>query len=202
MGDLLLQVLLHAQIASEDNRFNFQDVVDVVKKKMIDRHPHVFAPTGREMSDEELGRQWQRLKSEEKSHQSVLDGLSPTIPSLMVALKMGKQASKLGFDWKKPADVVTKIQEELDEVKDILPTENKERLEEEVGDLLFSVTNLARHLKINPEIALKKGNDKFKRRFQQVEKEIQAADSDGRTLTEAEMEDHWQKAKRKADTDS
>jgi len=197
LGDLLLQVVLHAQIAKEDSRFTFQDVIHAISQKMVNRHPHVFDPQSEKFSEEELRQRWHQQKFEESGRKSVMDGISETVPALMSALKIGQRAASLGFDWESVDEVWDKIQEEIQEVKVEIERENKEKLEEEIGDLIFAVTNLARHYKINPEIALHKANKKFKSRFVQVEEAIQEAKKSGKELSLEEMETHWSNAKKK-----
>ncbi len=195
LGDLLLQILLHSQIAKEDNRFTFDDVVAAISKKMINRHPHVFEPDKNSLTDKELKHQWQKIKSKEKNSTSVMDGIAVHAPALMNALSISKKAANLGFDWETSWDVLLKVEEELDEVREEMEKGDTEKIEEEIGDLLFTITNLARFYNINPEIAMKKGNDKFIKRFASVEKEIRKGEEAGKKLTVKEMEQHWKNAK-------
>lgn len=195
LGDLLLQIVLHAQIAKEEKRFEINDVVDYVSEKMVRRHPHVFDSEFKHVTPEQQKELWQEIKAKEKQHKSVLDGISSNNPALINAMKIGQRASSIGFDWDDKWDVFAKIQEELSEVEVEMKEDNREALEEEMGDLLFAVANLARFHKINPEIALKRCNDKFKRRFSHVEKEINASKEKGERLSLNEMEQVWQSAK-------
>ena len=195
LGDLLLQVVLHAQIASEQNRFTLDDVVNAISRKMVLRHPHVFQNGAKDLSDKELRNQWNKIKSKEKNSQSINDGIPMGAPALMNALTISKRAASLGFDWETPGDVLSKVEEELDEVRCEMVDGNLEKLEEELGDLLFTVTNLARVHKINPELALKKGNDKFMRRFAFVEKAITEAREEGREISMDEMQSCWLQTK-------
>ncbi|MCP4756621.1 MAG: nucleoside triphosphate pyrophosphohydrolase [Proteobacteria bacterium] len=195
LGDVLLQVVLHARIAEEDGRFAFEDVVEAVCEKMINRHPHVFASNGYSLSEKELKRQWNRIKSEEKKNGSILDGIPAAAPALMNALTISRRAASLGFDWETPWDVLSKVEEELEEVRQEMEREDIDKIEEELGDLLFTITNLARFYRINPEIALKKGNDKFADRFVTVEKAIAEAKKKGNELTQKDMEKHWKTTK-------
>lgn len=196
LGDLLLQIVLHAQIAKEENRFGIDDVVDYVSEKMVRRHPHVFDSKFKNITPAEQKELWQEIKAEEKQHKSVLDGISSDNPSLINSMKIGQRAASIGFDWDSPWDVFSKIQEELSEVEVEMQEDNRALLEEEIGDLLFAVGNLARFYKINPEIALKRCNDKFKKRFSHVEKEINSAKEKGERLSLDEMERVWQSAKK------
>ncbi|MBD2750715.1 nucleoside triphosphate pyrophosphohydrolase [Microvirga sp. BT688] len=210
LGDLLLQVVFHARMAEEQGVFAFGDVVEAITKKLIRRHPHVFGST-RELSPEEVKRLWDSIKAEEKAERKAerarmglspeaheagfLGGIPTALPALTRAQKLTTKAAKVGFDWPDAAQVIDKIHEELDEVKDASSSGDRDKIEDEVGDLLFSVTNLARHFGIDPERALRRTNAKFERRFRAVE---QALGEQDRTLDEAsleEMERHWVAAK-------
>lgn len=195
LGDLLLQVVFHAQIATEENRFQIQDVIDSVSAKMIERHPHVFEEGNNDLSEAELHEQWNRIKAEKKNHSSVLDGISNSLPSLISAQKIGKRAANHGFDWETHWDVLRKVEEELEETREAMANEDGDAIEEEIGDLLFSITNLARHFKIDSEIALKKANDKFCTRFTLIENALGEAKSAGKPLDEDQMQELWVKAK-------
>jgi len=195
LGDLLLQIALHSQIASENGKFTMDDVIDAISDKMVSRHPHVFKNNDNDLSDKELTQQWNRIKSAEKNRKSIHEGIPIGAPALMNALTISKRAASLGFDWETPGDVLLKVEEELEEVRQEMKSGNIENLEEEIGDLLFTVTNLARVHKINPELALKNGNDKFMRRFAVVEQAIVEARDKNRELSMDEMQSHWQKSK-------
>ncbi len=195
LGDLLLQIVLHSQIAGEEGRFTFEDVVEAISTKMVARHPHVFEENTKELTDKELTQQWQKLKSKEKKGDSVKSCIMPSSPSLMNALAISKKAANMGFDWETAWDVLSKVEEELEEVRQEMQVNNVTKIEEEIGDLLFTITNLARFYKINPEIALKKGNDKFVHRFESLEKAINEASDKGETLSLEEMETRWNLAK-------
>jgi tetrapyrrole methylase family protein / MazG family protein len=196
LGDLLLQIVLHAQIAAEAERFTFDAVVDTICRKMINRHPHVFESGQRHLTEQGLKDQWQRLKSGEKKTDSVLEGVPSGAPALLSANIISRKAAAMGFDWKTPWDVLSKVEEELDEVRQEMVEARTEGIEAEIGDLLFSIVNLARKYRIDPEIALKKGNEKFKRRFRRLEKFITEARQKGCELTAEEMEHYWEQAKR------
>jgi len=210
LGDLLLQVVFHARMAEEQGAFAFGDVVEAITKKLIRRHPHVFGST-RDLSPEEVKRLWDSIKSEEKAERKAerarmglspeaheagfLGGIPTALPALTRAQKLTAKAAKAGFDWPDAAQVIDKIHEELDEVKEASSSGDRDKIEDEIGDLLFSVTNLARHYAIDPERALRRTNAKFERRFRAVE---QALGEQNRTLDEAsleEMERHWVAAK-------
>jgi MazG family protein len=171
LGDFLLQVVMHCQIASEEGRFNLDQVAAVVSEKLIRRHPHVFGENKLGDSEAVLV-QWDQIKRAERgdsAHASVLEGVSKALPALMRAEKVQKRAARVGFDWQKAHDVVEKIREEVVEVEAELLAENDEKLEEEIGDLFFAVVNLARKAKIDSELALQQATNKFTTRFQQVE---------------------------------
>ena len=195
LGDLLFQAVFHAQMAAEAGLFDFGDVIEAVTAKMIRRHPHVF---GDEQARSDAAAQkdfWEKLKESERSaagHTSLLDDVASALPALMRAEKLQRRASSVGFDWNDAAKVVDKIAEEAREVAEA--TTQAER-EEEIGDLLFVVANLARHLKVDPEAALRGANAKFTRRFRHIEASLAAR---GVTLGDAdlaEMEALWQDAK-------
>ena len=204
LGDLLLQVVYHAQMASEDARFGFADVVDAITRKMIRRHPHVFADASR---DEFLtGDMWQRIKAEEKVERgtaaegAMLDDVPLALPALTRAVKLQKRAAEVGFDWPNLVPVLAKADEEIAELKTAIAEREGEkshakRVAEEFGDLLFVMANIARHLKVDPEAALRGANAKFVRRFRSIET---ALAKDGRTPEDAtleEMDQLWDEAK-------
>jgi ATP diphosphatase len=210
LGDLLLQVVFHARMAEEQGAFAFGDVVEAITKKLIRRHPHVFGST-RDLSPEEVKSLWDSIKAEEKAERRAerarmgaspeaneagfLGGIPTALPALTRAQKLTAKAAKVGFDWPDATQVIDKIHEELDEVKEAASSKNRDRIEDEIGDLLFSVTNLARHFEIDPERALRRTNAKFERRFRAVEHGLNEQD---RNLDEAsleEMERLWIAAK-------
>jgi MazG family protein len=200
LGDLLFQVVFHARMAQEAGLFDFQQVVSTLVGKMVARHPHVF---GDATTPEDAAAQtdaWEALKARERAakHASILDDVPIALPALMRAEKLQKRASKVGFDWDSAPKVVEKLTEEATEICDAQAAgADPEKLEEEVGDLLFVVANLARHLKVDPEKALRSANAKFVRRFGYIETELKAK---GRSCAEAsldEMEALWVEAKGK-----
>jgi nucleoside triphosphate diphosphatase len=210
LGDLLLQVVFHARMAEERGAFAFGDVVEAITRKLIRRHPHVFGDT-RHLAPDEVKKLWDSIKREEKAERKAaresmnlppeaheagfLGGIPTALPALTRAQKLTTKAAKVGFDWPDPAQVIDKIHEELEEVKEASSTGERDRIEDEIGDLLFSVTNLARHFDIDPERALRRTNAKFERRFASVEEALR---SRGRSLDEAsldEMEELWVEAK-------
>jgi len=207
MGDLLLQVVFHSQIAAEAGRFTVSDVIRGVHEKMVRRHPHVFGDQRAKDADEVL-KTWHQIKAQERrgkavetgpskdeAVESALDGVPRALPATLEALQLTKKAARTGFDWHDAAGIVEKIREEATELQGELGGKNQAKLEEEVGDLLFAAVNLARFLKIDPEIALKNANKKFVRRFQQMES---AADAGGRKFQDIpreEKESLWITAK-------
>jgi tetrapyrrole methylase family protein / MazG family protein len=222
LGDLLLQVLFHAQIAKEEGRFDIGDVIREICEKMIRRHPHVFGDK-RAKDAAEVLRNWERIKSEEKKSrttqgkqsgygsgtapedtesakaESLLDGVPRTLPALLEATQLTKKAARIGFDWESVDGIYKKLQEEILELREVLGARpaNESRVEGEIGDILFVAVNLARFLHVDPEIALKKSSAKFSRRFREME---HAARERGSTLAEVpreEMESLWDRAKEK-----
>lgn len=211
LGDLLFQVVYYAQFGAEEQRFDFADIVDTLTAKMLRRHPHVFPqgtlasrrPPGvsaEEVQTQQVNSRWEALKAEERAERvveapSVLDDVPRTLPALSRAAKLSKRAARVGFDWPDARGVIDKIREELAEAEEALAAGDQQHAQEEVGDLLFAVTNLARTLNADPEQCLRATNAKFERRFRYVERELNAAQ---RPLIEAsldEMEAHWQAAK-------
>lgn len=169
LGDVLLQVLLHSQIASENGDFNIEEVAKELKDKLIHRHPHVFGNANVKNSDEVLAN-WDKLKAEEKTdRKSAMDGLSKSQPALMLAQKISKRAVKVGFEWPNEDSLYNCFYSEIEEFKQAKKEQNKEHMEEEYGDILFAAVNLARWNKIDAEQALLKANKKFEKRFRKME---------------------------------
>jgi ATP diphosphatase len=199
LGDLLLQAVYHARLAEEAGAFAFPDIVEAITTKLIRRHPHVFGDADARAAGAAKG-QWQKIKAEEKRERGVqpkrlLDGVPVAIPALMRAVKLQEKASTVGFDWNDPKAVLAKLREEIDEIEAELDTAAPDRLADEVGDLLFAAANLARHLDVDADQALRGTNAKFVRRFAAIEDGLAAQ---GRTPKEAsldEMEQLWQQAK-------
>ena len=203
LGDLLLQVVYHAQMASEESRFDFADVADAITRKMIRRHPHVFADAS--LRDEFVSSNlWERIKAEEKARRGAaggmlsarLDDVALVLPALTRAVKLQKRAAEVGFDWPSLKPVLDKVDEEIAELKEAIGArDDAARVREEFGDLLFVMANVARHLKIDPEAALRDANTKFVRRLRGIE---EALAKEGRTCEEAtleEMDRLWDEAK-------
>ncbi len=198
LGDILLQVVFHSQIAQEKNDFNFDDVVQCISEKMIRRHPHVFGEKSAETAEEVIGI-WEKIKKKEKGEKrkSIMDGVPRSLSALQQARKVQKKAAHYGFDWIKEEDIIKKIEEELDEVKDALKQGNKKEIDEEIGDLLFAVVNLSRYRKgYSAEHLLRNGVNKFKQRFRYIENELIKK---GKSLEDSdieEMEILWNKSKK------
>ena len=194
LGDVLLQVVLHAQIASEVNKFTIEDVAKAINDKLIRRHPHVFSDTKVKDTDEVLVN-WEKIKRKEKpERKSALSGIAETMPALLVAQELSKKAVKTGFEWSNEESLWKCFESEIQEFKDEVAENNKELMEDELGDILFSIVNVARWHKIDPEIALIKANKKFKARFQMMET---LAPKDLSEYNIDELEDFWKQAKEK-----
>ncbi len=198
LGDVLLQVMLHSEIAEEAGYFTIDDVIYSITEKMIRRHPHVFGNVHVD-GEEDVIRNWQEIKKREKKdkHSSVLDGITKGLPATLLAEDLQKKAAKVGFDWDNSEDIRKKVEEEIVEWREALAEENQIEKEKEFGDILFAMINLARYYKINPEIALMRTNNKFMNRFQFVEKEVANSGKDWTDFTLAELDIFWEKAKQK-----
>lgn len=199
LGDLLLQVVFHAQMADEAGLFDFEIVAAGIADKMRRRHPHVFG-TEAERADGKQDGSWEQIKALEraaKDDAGVLAGVARGLPALMRAQKLGKRASRVGFDWPDRAGVLAKIQEELDELEEAVGTRDAASVEEEFGDLLFAVANLARHLDVDPEKALTAANYKFERRFRDMEREIESSGTRFRDLGIETLDQLWRAAKKR-----
>jgi nucleoside triphosphate diphosphatase len=212
LGDLLLQVVFHARMAEEQHAFAFGDVVEAITRKMIRRHPHVFADKDGRLTPADVKGAWDRIKAEEKAERaarrpgteglrkSLLSGVKAGQPALTRAMELQRKASSVGFDWNDPRAVLHKIREEADEIEAALDRGDADELADETGDLLFALVNLARHVGADPESALRGTNAKFERRFGYVE---QALEAQGRSLDSAtltEMDALWNEAKRREKT--
>lgn len=198
LGDLLLQPVFHAAIAEETDSFTIDDVIHALCEKLIRRHPHVFS--GLEIKDSSAQiENWERIKKAEKGEnakKSALSGIPPTLPALLKAQKITEKAARTGFDWENAGQVVDKIREELQELEEAMAGGQRERIESELGDLLFAVVNLGRFLAINPEDALHATINRFRKRFNHIEERLEAVK---RSLDEAsleEMEHLWEEAKK------
>lgn len=192
LGDVLLQVVLHSQIACEDNRFNIEDVAKTINDKLIRRHPHVFSDVKVKDSNE-VTINWEKIKRQEKpERKSTLSGIAQTLPALMMAQELSKKAVKAGFEWPDEKSLWECFESEIKEFKNEVAQNNQSLMEEEFGDILFSLVNVARWHKIDPEIALINANKKFKKRFQMMEN---LASKDLSEYNIEELENFWQKAK-------
>ena len=207
LGDLLLQVVFHARMAEEAGHFAFGDVAAGISDKMVRRHPHVFGDLTVEDADAQT-KAWEETKAAERAAKAqasdqesgVLDGVASGLPALLRALKLQKRAARVGFDWPGAAQVFAKIDEEIAEIKaEVDRGGSPVRLEDEVGDLLFAAVNLARHLGVDPESALRSTNAKFERRFKAMERDFQARGEDMAAAGPDALEDAWRTAKRTED---
>jgi ATP diphosphatase len=199
LGDLLFQVVFHARMAQEAGLFDFDDVAGAITDKLLRRHPHVFGSEQERAAGAQEG-SWERIKAEEraeKADESALTGVAKALPALKRAQKLGKRAGMVGFDWPDRHGPREKIQEELDELEAAVGSRSPASIEEEVGDLLFAVVNLARHLDVDPEEALTGANYKFERRFRDMEQAIAATGKALRDLSLESLEMEWRAAKKR-----
>lgn len=194
LGDLLLHIVLHAVMAEEEKSFTFKDVINSISEKMIRRHPHVFGDIVVEDSHE-VKRNWEHIKMTE-GRNSVIDGVPKEMPALLRALRIQEKASKVGFDWKKKRDVWKKVDEEIKELASAERSNNDSHIEEEYGDLLFSLVNYSRFIGVNPEFALKGSIEKFTRRFHHIEKELRQRGKRIGTVSMKEMDEIWDAKKK------
>jgi nucleoside triphosphate diphosphatase len=218
LGDLLLQVVFHARMAEEAGEFSFGDVVEAITRKMIRRHPHVFARSDADTPGA-VKVQWDQIKAEEKRERAerraaraaaareagttvaadfktgFLGGVDRAFPALTEALKLQERAAKVGFDWSAPEPILDKIEEEVGELREALAAGRPDRVADELGDLIFALVNIGRHVKADPEMALRGTNTKFRRRFSHIETELEASGETLEGATLERMEDLWQAAK-------
>lgn len=196
LGDLLFQILFHARIAQEEDRFTIADVLEHNIHKMRSRHPHVFGNLKLKGSKAVL-QNWEDLKKrEKKGRTSVLDGVPKDLPALLKAYRIQDKASRIGFDWERPDQVFTKLDEEIAELRKAVKRGDRKEIEEELGDVLFSLVNLGRFLKTNPDAALRKTVDKFVHRFRYIERELKKRGKDIRRSTLRKMDELWNEAKK------
>lgn len=194
LGDVLLHIVFYAKIGSEKKAFDIGDVANAISDKLIDRHPHIYGDVKVE-NEEDVKRNWEQLKLKEGAT-SVLEGVPKSLPAVVKANRIQDKVAGVGFDWEKPEQVWEKVQEELSELNEEIKKDNKENIEKEFGDVLFSMINYARFIGVNPENALEKTNKKFINRFQYLEK---AAKKDGKELSEmslTEMDIYWEASKK------
>jgi nucleoside triphosphate diphosphatase len=200
LGDLLLQVVFHARMAEEQGAFDFADVVETITSKLVRRHPHVFGDADGKTAKAVEGL-WERIKSQEKAQRTgaapdgALAGVPVALPALTRALKLQDKAGRVGFDWNNPRAVLAKIREEADEIEAELDRRDKSRMAAEVGDLLFAVVNLARHLDADPEGVLRETNLKFERRFAAIERALAKRGKTPKSASLTEMDELWNEAK-------
>ncbi len=184
LGDLLLHIVFHSAIAEEKNEFTLNEVINGITEKLIRRHPHIFGDV-KVKDSKEIEKNWEAIKLKEKGRESVLDGVPKSLSALLRSYRLQEKASKVGFDWQEKTDVWQKVEEELREFKEAENSEDIEKTEEELGDLLFALVNYSRFLKINPENALRRANEKFIKRFQYVEKRLK---EEGYDITKTDLE--------------
>lgn len=204
LGDLLFQVIFYAQLADEQDWFDFNAIVAGLCDKLERRHPHVFGDQAGDMPADQLNRQWEAIKTEERrldgngGDGSVLTAVSQALPAMVRARKLQKRAATVGFDWPEAGPVLAKIEEELEELSNELEAGvNQDRIEEEFGDFLFACVNLARHIGVNPETALRRANRKFESRFRYIEQQLSARGQSSEAATLEEMDALWEEAKQR-----
>ncbi len=197
LGDLLLQPIFHAAIAEDRGEFNMAEVLEAINEKLIRRHPHVFGNQVIRSSEEQITN-WELIKKAEKGEErkSALSGVPPHLPALMKAHKITEKAARVGFDWEHTDQVFAKVLEELHEFEETMAAGDQERMEAELGDLLFAIVNLGRFLAINPEEALRKTITRFSKRFSHVEETLHSQGSAMKDATLAEMDSLWEEAKK------
>lgn len=205
LGDFLFEAVFLAQICAEEGRFTIADSIQSIADKLIRRHPHIFDPDGKaSLTPKQVKQQWEEIKAKERTdagepEKTVLSGVPRSMPSLLRAYELSTRAAQVGFDWVKTDDVIDKAEEEIRELREAVTNGGgkSREAEEEFGDLLFSLVNVARKLGIEPEAALRVANDKFQRRFDDLERQVVASGKPFRDCTLDELEAHWQKAKTK-----
>jgi XTP/dITP diphosphohydrolase len=194
IGDLMLHLVFYAKIASETKQFDIADVLNTVCDKLIARHPHIYADV-KVNGEEEVKQNWEKLKMKE-GRTSMLQGVPQSLPALVKAYRMQEKAKQVGFEWEHIEQVKKKVEEEWAELNEEIGGDNKEKIEEEFGDLLFAMVNYSRFLKVDPEAALEKCNIKFKKRFQYIEEQAQKINKPLTEMTLEEMDGYWNEAKR------
>ena len=196
LGDMLLHIVFHSAIAEEKNEFTLSEVINGITEKLIRRHPHIFGDV-KVKDSKEIEKNWELIKLKEKGRKSVLDGIPKSLSALMRAYRIQEKASKVGFDWKNKNDVWKKVEEELREFKEAEKIGDAEAMENEFGDLLFALVNYARFLKINPENALRKTNNRFLKRFQYIEEKLKENGIEMGNADLETMDKFWEEAKTK-----
>ena len=200
LGDLLLQVVFHAQIAADEGHFSINDVTQAICDKMIRRHPHVFGADAQRTSGEQVSA-WEDIKASERAEKeatdpSPLSGIATALPALMRSEKLQKRAARTAFDWTDPKDIYDKLEEEMDEVREAVAEQDQDHIEEEIGDFIFVAVNLARRFKVDPEVALREANNKFERRFRAMEQRADGREAGFAVLSLDEQEALWQSVKK------
>jgi ATP diphosphatase len=198
LGDVLLQVIFQAEIANELKLFNFDEIVDTLNRKLIRRHPHVFEDAPKPLSAQEQTQAWDAIKAQEKNPEdasNTFGDIPASLPPILKAKNIQKKASKKGFDWKESIDVIEKVEEELKELKLEIQQNNNENIKDELGDLLFSIINLSRHLELDASEAINQANHKFVKRFRLLEEEISKDNQEIDNLTSEELEEFWVRIK-------
>ena len=195
LGDVLMEIVFLARIFKEKEKFNISDVLEGINQKMIRRHPHVFEQKHIKSSERVLD-EWSRQKKEEKGRASVLDGIVKYSPALHTAFQIGTRVSAHGFDWSQPLDAFQKVTEEISELEKAIAMKEEDEIMQEMGDILFSLVNVSRHLKINPEIALNQANEKFIRRFKYLEEKLREEGKELSQVSLDEMDEIWEESKR------
>ena len=190
LGDLLLHIIFQAELLSEKKNYSIQNSIDNICKKLIDRHPHIF--NNKKDGNWKIGN-WELTKQKEKNRESVLDGVPISFPALLKSRRIQEKAASVGFDWEKKEQVLIKLDEEINELKDAI--KNNDGIEEELGDVLFTVVNLSRHLDYNPESALKSSIEKFSKRFKRIEKDLKQKNINMQDLSLQELDKIWEKNK-------
>jgi XTP/dITP diphosphohydrolase len=193
LGDLLLHIVFYAKIGSETNDFDIGDVANAISEKLISRHPHIYGDV-KVANEEEVKQNWEALKLKE-GKSSVLEGVPKSLPSLVKASRIQEKVAGVGFDWEEPQQVFEKVKEELEELQHEISDNNQDKMEAEFGDVLFSMINYARFLKVDPENALERTNKKFIKRFQFIEKKAKELNKSINDMTLAEMDVYWEQAK-------
>lgn len=195
LGDLLFQIVFYAELAKEKKLFDFDDVVKSLNNKMIQRHPHVFAKQPSKLTKDEQNKMWEQNKLTQKSGQSVVDDIPKNMPELLKSVKLTKRAALIGFDWGDVEPVFDKMEEELAELKEAIETKNPNLIKDELGDVIFVCTNLARHLKQDPVLSLRHANRKFESRFRAVEEMAKQLEPNVKEFSLENLDKYWNKVK-------
>ena len=202
LGDLLFEIVFAARILEEEGVCEIEDIITTIAEKMIERHPHIFGDKTFTTAAE-VSRSWEEIKAKKRSGDSVLDGVSEGLSALVVAEKYGRRAQEVGFDWERVEDVIAKLEEEIDELTEAVSVGKRDDVEDEIGDMLFTVVNISRAVGVNPELALRRTNRKFSRRFRHMEKHAGESNRSFRSMSIDDMEQLWQNVKESLkDTDT